>query len=506
MKQITFFTLLLLGCFLWNCEDEDKGILTLDKNELTLGHQQNYETIKLTTNKKWYVKGVPDWITFNNSSIDELTEDIHLSVDENDTFEQRSATLTFTNGHASQELLLTQLSLKEANPFIRLDKQYVSVSKGESTVDLITNRPWEISNLLDIPEWLTVSPLSGDKSETITFKADENRNIKQRYFSLSFTAGGVHQTLSVGQYGLKDILRGPSLEIFRPIESGFTIQTDKIIACDVKTSQLFVNPGITDKIFLGNLVGHNIENSVDIPQFTGYTFKPVTISTSAEDEKREFIPSLSDQKQFADDIIAGKPQEPVSFKEADNAEFYTYRLLHAIGMVNFGVKLDEIVTGSSYAQKEMEDTYGLIFSFRRTAFTLDLNLPNNGTIIDEPLKETDRSKGVSYVESVEYGNVGLLVVQSKTDSEYVKTAINKFLDNSTLSPDETALIESSEICYVYFDNDNQAQSEKDTSKALDAYKEARNTTDFGNIYPVCFSIADFTTHKRNTLSYKMDFP
>lgn len=503
MKQTTLFTLLLLGCCLFcSCEDEESTILELDKTELTLGYQNNFETIKLTSNKKWYVKDVPDWITFDNSPSDEQTRDIYLSIDENNTFEQRSATLIFSNGDITRTLSVTQLSLQEANPFIRFDKQYVDVSVfgGESTIELTTNRPWEINN---IPEWLTVNPLSGDKSATIHFKANENRNIKPRDVSLSFSVEGVTRTLSVGQLGLKDIIRGPSLEIFRTKEMGFS---GNMTYCDVKTNQLFVNPGITNKIFLGNLVCHNINNGVDIPEFTGYTFKPVAVSTSASDERREWIPSIAAQNQFADDIVSKKPQEAVYFKEDNHAEFYTYRMLHAIGMVNFGVKLDEIVTGDSYAQKEMEDKYGLVFCFRRTAFTLDLDLPQSESIINETLKDTDRIKGVSYVSSVGYGNLGLLVVQSVTDSKGVQTAIHKFLDESVLSSDETALIESAEICYVYFDNNNQAQSEKSPLKALNAYREAKNSTDFGNIYPVDFSVADFTSHNRNALSYKIDIP
>ena len=175
-------------------------------------------------------------------------------------------------------------------------------------------------------------------------------------------------------------------------------------------------------------------------------------------------------------------------------------------MVNFGVRLDEIVTGNSYAQKEMEDKYGLLFSFKKVAFTLDLNLSQGETVVKETLKDTDRNRGVSYVSSVAYGNLGLLVVQSLTDSRYARAAINKFLEDIPLSSNEMELIESCEISYISFDNHNQVQSEKNALKALNAYKEAKSFTDFENIYPVGFSVSDFVSHNRNTLSYKITIP
>lgn len=506
MKQFIYFILFFTACFLFeSCDDDEKLILELDKTEISLAHLNALEIVKITSNTEWKITGIPDWLNYTHSFYDDLTEEIYFSAKTNDTFEQRSATLTFTNGHINKTLSVTQLSLQEAEPFIQFEKDYVdlSVFGEEKRFELQTNRPWKIENAKDIPRWLSISSTSGDQSSIITFKVNENRLLRRQEIQLLFTAGDVKRNLLVSQTGQRDIMTGPFLSIFRFKEMGFS---NNLTYCDVKTNSMFVNPNITDKIFLGNLVSHNIANGVDISQFPGYTFRPVSLTSSASDEAYEKIPSITEQRALAEEIISMKPQKTASIIEDNGVDFFSYRLLHAIGMTNLGIKLDEIVTGNSYVQKEMGDKYGLIFSFKRIAFSLDLNLSKDESLINEKLKDIDQSKGVSYVSSVSYGNLGLLVVQSVTDSRELKTAINKFLKGSSLSPAETDILSSAEICYVYFDNHNRVQSEKDSLKALNAFKDARRSKSFDNIYPVGFHVSDFISRNSNTLSYRIDIP
>ena len=70
-------------------------------------------------------------------------------------------------------------------------------------------------------------------------------------------------------------------------------------------------------------------------------------------------------------------------------------------MVNLGVKLDEIMSDVSFKEKEMTRKYGVIYSFKRTFFTLDIDIPKK--LIKEELKDADKAKGASYVSSVGYG-------------------------------------------------------------------------------------------------------
>lgn len=106
----------------------------------------------------------------------------------------------------------------------------------------------------------------------------------------------------------------------------------------------------------------------------------------------------------------------------------------------------------------MTRKYGLIYSFKRTFFTLDIDIPKK--LIKEELKDADKAKGASYVSSVGYGRVGLLIVESDTDSRDVKLAIDKVLADEPLSPEETSLLSTVDLCYVYFDEDKNVQVQK----------------------------------------------
>lgn len=507
MKRLIFIALITGLITLFGCDDEHgKNLLKLDTDLITLNHKDDVGKVQLTSGATWEVSGVPDWIQLSPESGDSSTE-ISITADENNTFEQRIAKLIFTNGHISKTLTVKQLSLQEADPFIELSEKelQVGLTTNEIHVELTTNRPWKIQN---IPDWLSVAPVSGEKSALLTIRNIENRGLDSRSAQLTISAENVTSNLNVNQYGMKSLVASPYLPIFKFEKLGSTYKTQPqstLISFNVKSDYMFINPAIKDKIYLGNLVCHNIGQGANIPEYTGYTFKPITVSTSAPIYSRTFQPSLAEQNNYAEYILSQNPKQILSFT-GDNGtvEFYSYRQLHAVGMANLGIKLDEIVSGSSYAEKEMQDKYGLIFSFRYSLFSLNMDIPEDGTVIHEKLKESDESKGVSYISSVNYGKLGLLVVQSGIDSREVRIAINNLIQDKALSSDERALIESSEICYVYFDNNNQVKTVKGTINAVEAYKNAISPFSLDNIYPITFSVSDFATHAANTITYSED--
>lgn len=502
MKKPLFIALLLIGIVVSGCQDDFGRNISLDKEEITLNHKDAVETVQLTSGTTWEVSGTPDWLTLT-PAVGDNSAKVSISAEENNTFEQRTASLVFSNGHSSKTLKVTQLSLEEAEPFIQLsEKEVQAVTIAETKfVDLTTNRPWKIQN---IPDWITVDPTSGDKSTRLTINFNENRNLDGRSVELTITAENATNSLSINQHGLKDLVIGPYLPVFHLDKTEYP---NDLTYINVENGKMFVNPAIKDKIFLGNLVSHNIGKGVDIPAFTGYTFKPITVSTSAPLKSRTFVPSLAEQNDYVQHIISEKPKQILSFNaDKRGTEFYSYRQLYAMGMANLGIKLDEVVTGSSYAQKEMQNKYGLIFGYKLASFSLYMDIPDDGLVIHEELKDTDKSKGVSYINTVVYGKIGLLVVQSTTDSRELKEAINKFIVNRPLSASERKLIESAEICHVYFDNNNEVKTVKGSMNALEDYNNALKITDIQNIYPIEFSVGDFSHHGMNTITYSVDIP
>ncbi|MFV0269665.1 MAG: BACON domain-containing protein [Draconibacterium sp.] len=395
---------------------------------------------------------------------------------------------------------------KEAEPIAYVDLEResltIAIEGGEETVGLKSNGQWTIEG---IPDWLTVNPKSGNGTAEITVTADENRDPEARAVSLTFIGKEVQNTLEVVQGGLKGIIRGPTLPIIHLDEASYSFSTDspypQLNKYAVKTKSMFVNPAIKDEIYLGNLLCHDAQPHTNIPVFSGYTFNPVTVVDNDVTEET-FLPSLAAQEELAKQVIEeSNPSAPLT-ADFGTVEFYDHKQLHVVGMVNMGIKLDEIVSGASFPEKEMTRKFGVIFSFKRILFSLKTDTPQN--LIQEELKEADIAKGVSYVSSVSYGKVGLLVVESDIDSRIVRGAIEKVLKNRPVSEQEQNAINSADICYVYFNTNNEAQVNKGGMEAVNAYKSAMRTKDI--VYPVQFQLSNFTSHETSSISFSYEMP
>ena len=116
------------------------------------------------------------------------------------------------------------------------------------------------------------------------------------------------------------------------------------------------------------------------------------------------------------------------------------------------------------------------------------------------MKDADKAKGASYVSSVGYGRVGLLIVESDTDSRNVKLAIDKVLADEPLSPEETSLLSTVDLCYVYFDEDKNVQVQKGSLDVVNAYKDGINAG-ADHIYPLEFTLANYLDNSPGNISF-----
>lgn len=501
MKKLFLYIWISVFSFaFFSCEDNnEKDSIELDSNSTTIAINPEIEVVKLSSNGEWRITDIPEWLTIH-PTFGNLSSEITILATENKELERRSASLVFTRGKTSKTLYLSQLGLSDLDPFIKLDEENITVNVegGIKTIKLTTNTSCKITN---IPYWMTMGDVSGNKSGEITVNVQENEEFDSRQVYLEITSEDekIKKKLSILQYAQKDYIRLPYLPIFPTL----SIKSSGGINYEIKTNRLFINPSIKNKIYLGNLISHNAGEITAIPEFTGYTFNPITISTSApiREVVQVSIPSLKEQNDFAKRIIANKPKQIESLV-ADNGtvEFFTHKQLHAIGIATMGVKLDEVVSGASFKEYEMSKKQGLIFSFKQTLFSLAMDIPDK--LIEEDLKNTDKSKGVSYVSWISYGKIGLLIVESDNNSRLIKAPINKVLGNESLTTAETQLIESADIYHVYYNNNNEVQVKRGTLDAINSYKNALTNTDY--IYPIEFSLSDFVDNSVNPITFSFD--
>ncbi|MEG0949009.1 MAG: BACON domain-containing protein [Bacteroidales bacterium] len=383
-------------------------------------------------------------------------------------------------------------------PAIQLNKKAISAHPGgaEEAVQLTATGDWEIK---EVPAWITLSKMAGKEADNIVINISENRAREGRMFTLTFFCGNTRDTLNVHQLGLKDLTLSPALPFFQ--FSRIDVSETKY---SLQSTALFVNPDIRSRIYMGNLICPNAQSNTNISEYTGYTFNPITVVTALT-KSRDIYPSKVEQDAYAEEVIAQHSSQIESFgSDNGSTEFYSYKQLYAIGLANLGVKLDEVVTGSSFIRKEMTRNFGLIFSFQKVAFTIFMDYPVK--LITENLKEEDRTKGVAYINSVSYGKVGLLVVESDIDARIVKTAINKKMSNLSLSAEENKAIAQADITYVYFDNSNQVKKQQGNPlDVINAYKTGI-VSNSENIYPVKFTLANYDNHGVMPLSFSFNIP
>lgn len=500
MKNKYFiFSFCLMMIFL-SCSklEREKDVLELDKSSILINQEGGEDYIQVETNGEWQIQDIPEWLSVDPTFGERLSY-VAVSALENNEPGRRKASLVFTHGKLSKTVEVEQLGWDEGEPFIKLSESTVNLpsAAGIKRIKLTTNRPWKLSE--NYYQWISVSPTSGEGSAEITISVNENRNPGSRHLYVHVIGEMMEKELYIEQLGLGDYNLIPSLPIFPFKKISYNPAQS---AGRVLTNSLFINPEIKDKIYLGNLVSHNAQSNILIPEFTGYTFNPITISTSAAisgEVVKTLIPSKVEQEAFAQQVAGQLHNQGDLFVLGDNAvEFYNHKDLRAVGIVGLGVKLDEVVSGFSYAEKEMPRKYGLIYSYKHTFFTLDMDLPEK--LIKEELKNEDHAVGVSYVSTVSYGRVGLLIVESDTDSREVRPAINNVLNGKSLSSQENDLIAAADIYYVYFDEEKNVQTLKGNLEAVTAYRDAA-LKGADAIYPVEFKLSDFIDRSQSTISF-----
>lgn len=392
---------------------------------------------------------------------------------------------------------------------ITLDKSIITFDRsgGQEHVQVTSNSAWTADN---IPGWITLSQVTGKDSHQISITIIEpNTDEDSRETDIKFVAGKEQAILKVIQNGKTPekiseakftTLAFSTLEdiSFVPGEN----QDERLYS--FKMREMFINPALTDKIFIGNIIDPNIKEATDISVYNKYTFVPITISAGIQKVDIEtIIPSREAQDRFAKAVLDNKPTQSEKLITQEGLEFYSHRALNLTGRGNMGIPLDEVVSGKSYLEQEMSKKTGLIYSFSHSLFTIVMDLQEKH--VEENLHPTDFPKNnISSIPYVSYGRIGLLIVESDNDAKEVKRVINKIIreNSSELSDAETNILNNLSACHIYFDKTSKMRVIKGQKEAIESYSH-QMTNDLENIYPFQFAISDFFTQGVDMVNFDL---
>ena len=163
-------------------------------------------TFNVSSNSPWTVtrSGGADWVTVTpgSSSASALVSDVVVSFADNDSGEDRTATLTVAAERISKYYTVTITQAKKGRLYVTPVAQDYSAAGGPLTFTINTNVPWEIRT--DV-SWLHFSPENGQpdpdgRTMTITATADPS-DVAERVATVTVIAGDDEESFDITQKG-----------------------------------------------------------------------------------------------------------------------------------------------------------------------------------------------------------------------------------------------------------------------------------------------------------------
>ena len=163
-------------------------------------------TFNVSSNSPWTItrSGDADWctVTPSSSASSSLVSDVVVSFADNDSGEDRSATLTITAERISKYYTVTITQGRKGRLYVTPVAKDYSAAGGPLTFTINTNVPWEIRT--DV-SWLHFDPEKGQpdpdgRTMTITATADAS-DVMERLATVTVVAGDDEESFDVTQKG-----------------------------------------------------------------------------------------------------------------------------------------------------------------------------------------------------------------------------------------------------------------------------------------------------------------
>lgn len=213
-KQIRLLSILVLPLLLVHCEQATElGIedvttsgtvdsKTEESVSISMGPEQGTASLKIEANKAWSVSFVngraDDWIkVYPNQG--EGSGIVSLSVEENDTYEERSATLMIESEGLGRTIRITQ----KQNEAILVSSNRVEVGvEGENfTLEVRHNIEYFVKIDIDCASWISTPDTKSLVTDKVSFAVSRNTGIERREGKIRFVTSAGEEVVTVYQAG-----------------------------------------------------------------------------------------------------------------------------------------------------------------------------------------------------------------------------------------------------------------------------------------------------------------
>ena len=232
MKKIA--SIFVLGVCLISCSPETPATLTLSANAIAISNRGDPLTIELTSNLSWKVSDLPDWLTLIPASGEGNTQIQVLGAP--NTENPRTAEIRFISTESKNQLSAT-LKISQSNINFNLNVTNIPLDPAPTSfkVWITTDAEWSVGSA---PDWVSVSPLQGVGSGTITIDVPFNNTQADRFGTVSLTYYDKTAAVNITQQGYALYADGEVLQYMqssmpRPVilvftGDGYTIEDCKV--------------------------------------------------------------------------------------------------------------------------------------------------------------------------------------------------------------------------------------------------------------------------------------
>lgn len=181
--QIRFLLSLLFISLLLSCKKEP--LLNVYSDSVSFSEKGGSQSLSFVTNNEWSASVAGgSWLSLSSRSGDPGNASLSVSADVNDSFEERSGTITISSGPLSKTIAVSQVKNRGV---IITNKQYeVPTEGGDIKVEVKSNVDFETLIPDDSKEWISALSTKGLVGNSFDFRISANPTNNNRIGKIVF--------------------------------------------------------------------------------------------------------------------------------------------------------------------------------------------------------------------------------------------------------------------------------------------------------------------------------
>ena len=170
--------------------------LTLSLNSIDFTSDIGSRSFTITSNTSWTISSDQTWCSVSPTS-GSNDGSVTVSVGENSTTAERTATITVKSEAGDQTVKVTQSGVSPTLT-LNIDNMEFAAGNGSKIFSIKSNTAWAVSS---DKNWCSVSPTSGSNDGSVTVSVDENTSTSSRTATIMVESATITRRLAVMQSG-----------------------------------------------------------------------------------------------------------------------------------------------------------------------------------------------------------------------------------------------------------------------------------------------------------------